>query len=218
MIAAARLPVPEPSARALAQGAGERLGLVDVVEAKLGDDPLPLGPDHDLVAERRLERVAGRLECCGLLRIDRHAPWLRFWLASQPNPVLGLAHRPTAAQGVAGEATADIVAAGTEQGAAMALAELAALQQLQGLVGKLEQTDQIGDGGAAAADTAGQLLFGQPEVLDQGGAGLGLIDWIEVLADHVLDQRRLQALGFRLLTDDRRHLLEPSLLGRAPAT
>ncbi len=44
-----------------------------------------------------------------------------------------------------------------------------------------------------------------------------LLDRVEVLADHVLDQRRLQPLGLRLVADDRRHLLEPGLLGGAPA-
>ena len=77
----------------------------------------------------------------------------------------------------------------------MALAEVARLEQLQRLVGQLEQADQIGDRGAAAADPSGQLLFGQAELLDQRRAGACLLDRVEVLADHVLDQRRLQPLG-----------------------
>ena len=93
----------------------------------------------------------------------------------------------------------------------------AGLQQLQRLVGKLEQADQVGDRRAAATDAAGELLFGQAELLDQGGAGLRLLDRVEVLADHVLDQRRLQPLGFGLIADDGRDLLQAGLLGGAPA-
>ena len=160
--------------------------------------------------------ATSRRAACGV-GVDRGSPRPRFWLASQPNPLLGLADRPAAAGGVAGEAAADVVAGGAEEGLAVALAEVAGLEQLQRLVGELEQADQVGDGGAAAADAAGQLLFGQAELLDQGGAGLRLLDRVEVLADHVLDQRRLQPLGLGLVADDRRHLLEPRLLGGAPA-
>ena len=99
----------------------------------------------------------------------------------------------------------------------MALAELARLEQLERLVGEVEQADQVGDGGAAAADAAGELLFGEAEVLDQGGAGASLLDRVEVLADHVLDQRHLQPLGLLGVADHRRHLLQAGLLRGAPA-
>ena len=99
----------------------------------------------------------------------------------------------------------------------MALAELARLEQLERLVGQVEQPDQVGDGGAAAADAPRQLLLGEAEVLDQGGAGARLLDRVEVLADHVLDQRHLQPLGQLGVADDRRHLLQAGLLRGAPA-
>ena len=165
-----------------------------------------------------LQRVAGVLERAASLRVERRlAARLAFgWPASRTLFSVSRTDHPPA-HGVAGEAAADVVAAGPEQGLAVALAELAGLEQLQRLVGQLEQADQVGDGGAAAADPARQLLFGQAELLDQGGAGARLLDRVEVLADHVLDQRRLQALGFGLVADDRRHLLQPGLLGGAPA-
>ena len=144
-----------------AQLPGQDVRLVDVVEAQLDDDPVAPRPHAHLVAEGDLERVRRRLEGRGLLRIDRRLPRPSFWLASQPNPVLGFADRPSRSHRVAGEAAADVVAAGAEQGAAVTLAELSGLEQLQRLVGQLEQADQVGDGGAAAADPAGQLLFGQ---------------------------------------------------------
>ena len=99
----------------------------------------------------------------------------------------------------------------------MALAELALLEQRLHLVGEVEQPDQVRDRGAAAADAAGELLLGDAEVVDQGGAGAGLVDGVEVLADHVLDQRRLQALVLGRAADHGRDALEAGLLGGAPA-
>src|SRR3954468_24606708 len=145
--------------------------LADVVEAELGDDSLPLAARRDFVAERLLERLGGVTQGGDRIGIDRRSLRSCLWLASQPNPLLGFAHRPAAARSVAGKAAADVVAASTEQGLAVALAEVASLEQLQRLIRQLEQTDQIGDRRAAAADPLRQLFFGQAQVLDQGGAG-----------------------------------------------
>ena len=119
--------------------------------------------------------------------------------------------------GFAAQAPPDIVAAGGEEGLAVALAELARLEQLEQLVGQVEEADQVGDRRAAAADAPGQVLLGDVELLDQRRAGPRLLDRVEVLADHVLDQRDLQPLGLLGVADDGRHLVEARLLGRAPA-
>ena len=99
----------------------------------------------------------------------------------------------------------------------MALAELAGFQHRERLVGQLEQPDQVGDRRAAAADAAGEVFFGELQVGDQRVAGARLLDRVQVLADHVLDQRRLQPLGLGLLANHRRHLRQAGLLGGAPA-
>ena len=118
-----------------------------------------------------------------------------LWLAGQLSPVLGLADRPAAPRRVAGEAAADVVAASPRRALPWPSLSSPRLEQLERLVGQVEQADQVRDRRAAAADAARQLLFGEPEVLDQRGAGARLVDRVEVLADHVLDQRHLQALG-----------------------
>ena len=64
----------------------------------------------------------------------------------------------------------------------------AGLEQVEDLVGQVEQADQVRDRDAAAAEAAGELLLGEPEVLDQRRAGARLVDRVEVLARHVLDQ------------------------------
>ena len=83
----------------------------------------------------------------------------------------------------------------------MALAELARLEQPERLVGQVEEPDQVRDRRAAAADAAADLLLAEPEVLDQGGARARLVDGVQVLAGHVLDQRGLQALRLVLVAD-----------------
>src|SRR6185503_18427637 len=78
-----------------AEGAGEGAGFVEVVEPQLDRDPLPFRPHRDLVAERLLELVAGLGESRLDVGIERFAAPSCPWLASQPNPVLGLADGPS---------------------------------------------------------------------------------------------------------------------------
>ena len=137
------------------------MGLADVVEAEARRRFRLLGAGDDLVAQGLLEGVGDVAEGGLDVGVGRGSPWFGFWLAGQPNPLLGFADRPAAAGCIAGEAAADVVARNSEERLAVALAEVAGLEQLQRLVGQLEQADQVGDGGAAAADAAGELLFGQ---------------------------------------------------------
>src|SRR3954452_19028479 len=161
----------QPERPSAAEAAGQGQGLVEVGEADLDRDLAAVGLDLDLVAEGRLEAVGGLAHRRRLLGGNRPARSSRLWLASQLGTVLGLADRPATPRRLAGEAPARVVVARGEQGPAVALAELARLEQGERLVGQLEQADQVGDGGAAAAEAAGELLLGQPQVLDQGSAG-----------------------------------------------
>ena len=117
--------------------------------------------------------------------------------------LLGLADRPAVGGGFARQATALVVALRLQDGAAVALAELARLEHLEHPVREVEDTNEVGDRGAAAADRRAELLLAQPELVEQLSAGAGRVDGVEVLADHVLDQRHLQALGLGLVADDR---------------
>ena len=56
-----------------------------------------------------------------------------------------------------------------------------------------------------AADAAADLLAGEPELVDEQRAGAGLLDRVEVLAGHVLDQRELERLAVLVRRDDRGH-------------
>ena len=55
----------------------------------------------------------------------------------------------------------------------------------------------------------GELLLGEPELVDQLAVGVRRLDRIEVLALEVLDERELELLAVRQLADDRRDPLQP---------
>ena len=77
------------------------------------------------------------------------------------------------------------------------------LDQLEHLVGQLEQADEVRDRDAALADPAADLLLREPEVVDERRARARLLDRVEVLARHVLDQRQLEPLAVLGVAHDR---------------
>ena len=84
------------------------------------------------------------------------------------------------------------------------------------MVRQSEQPETVGDRAPILADPLGQLLLGPAELREQLLIGLGLLHRVQVLAEEVLDERQLQALGVRSLTHDGGDPLEPSLAGRPP--
>jgi hypothetical protein len=118
------------------------VALADVVEVELGDDPLAFGAGRDLVAEGFLEGIGDVAEGGLGVGVYRCPPRFGLWLASQPHPLLGFADRPATSGCVAGKPAADVVSGHAEEGLAVALAEVAGLQQVECLVGELEQADQ----------------------------------------------------------------------------
>src|SRR6185312_16738472 len=102
-----------------------------------------------------------------------------------------------------------------QQGSAVSFGQVAALDQLERFVGQVEQADEVGDRDAGAADPDADLFAGQPELLDQGRAGARLLDRVEVLAGHVLDQREFERGGVVVPADDGGNRLE---LGQTSGT
>ena len=84
--------------------------------------------------------------------------------------------------------------------------------------GRSRQANQVRDGRAAATDPPGDLLLAEVETVDQLGARAGLLDRIQILPRHVLDQRHLQAFCLVLGPEDRRDGLEAGLPRRPPPT
>ena len=81
--------------------------------------------------------------------------------------------------------------------------EVAALDQLERLLGKLEQPDQVGDRYAAAAHPAADLLLGEAEVVDEHRARARLLDRVQVDARHVLREREVEPLPVVGVADER---------------
>ena len=67
------------------------------------------------------------------------------------------------------------------------------------------------------AHPAADFLALQTQLIDQHGAGARLLDGVEVLTGHVLDERRLQARGLVLVADHDGDLREAGPGGGAPA-
>ena len=99
----------------------------------------------------------------------------------------------------------------------MALGQLAALDERERLVGQVEQAQEVRDRNAAAPDAQADRLPRQPELLDERGARARLLDGVEVLAGHVLDERGLERLGVVAGAHDGGDRLELGEPRRAPA-
>ena len=104
-----------------------------------------------------------------------------------------------------------------QQRAAVAFGQPAFDEQLEHLVREVEQAQQVRDGDARAADALADLLAGEPELVDEQRAGASLLDRVEVLARHVLDQRELERLAVLVRRDDGRNHFEAGQLSGAPA-
>src|SRR5215210_4933653 len=166
-------------------------------------------PDLHLAPERGGECVLRRCERVGQVGVDGHR-WSRAASLAGLGCLclaLGLSHRPAFGARLASGATALYLVAVGEDRAAVALREQPPGEQVEGLVGQVEQADQVRDRDAAAPDAPPELILAQPEVVDQRGAGPRLLDRAQILARDVLDQGELELLGVLGLAHDGRNLL-----------
>jgi hypothetical protein len=84
-------------------------------------------------------------------------------------------------------------------------------------LGQVQQPQVLADPGVGDRQLLGDLLVGaQTELLGQRLQAAGGVDWVEVLAVVVLDQRRGERVA--RLTDVDRHLLDAGDLGRLQAS
>ena len=132
--------------------------------------------------------------------------WMTFGLgfgsggcSRLPRAPLGLAHRPAAVARVACQPPPGVVVLAEQDRPAVPLGQVAGLDQLERLLGQVEQADQVGDRDAAAADPAADLLLGEAEVVDEHRARARLLDRVEVLAGHVLGEGEVEPLRSRRL-------------------
>ena len=169
-----------------------------------------VGLHPNFVSERRREGVLRRVERLLEVGVDHHALALEASpaLARAAGAVLGLADRPAAVAGAEGELPPPRVVLAEQNGAAVALAQRAGLDQLERVLRQLEQPHQVRDRRAAPADPAAHLAARQAEVVNEHGAGARLLDRVQVLPGHVLRQGQVEALPVVRLPDKRRDRLE----------
>ena len=167
-------------------------------------------------AERLLERLLGAHQCGLLVRMRDD---LRAALAADLLGVaLGLAHRPASRGGLAREAPAGLAPRAWRIARPWPSLSSPAASSSSTSSGRSSRRTRFEIAAATAAEPAGELLLRKAEVLDQSGAGARLVHRVEVLAGHVLDQRRLQPLRLVLVADQRRDGLELRLPRGAPPT
>src|ERR1700735_3129596 len=82
-----------------------------------------------------------------------------------------------------------------QQCATVSLTQLFLLEQHDRLIWQIEQAQQVRYGDPAASYTATHLLARETQLLDQGCTGACLLDGIEILPRHVLDQREFESRG-----------------------
>ena len=97
----------------------------------------------------------------------------------------------------------------------MAFAERAVFDQRQSRLRELQKPNEVRDRSAAAPQPPREFVLGDVEVLDERRARTRLLNGVEVLPRHVLDQRKLEALGVLGRADDGRDAFEARLLRSA---
>ena len=218
MIATTGSPLRRGSAGSFAQAAGQRVGFVEVVETELDGDAVALGADGDLLAQRGLERVAGGLQRRGLLA-GRPALASALPLAGQPAEPCSRSRAPTSRRATASRASRRRTSLPRAPSRARPWPSLSSPPSSSSRVSSGSSSRRI------RLETAGRLRptrrasssLLRPRSSTSAAQALRLLDRVEVLANHVLDQRRLQPLGFGLVADDRRDLVEARLPRRPPA-
>ena len=73
---------------------------------------------------------------------------------------------------------------------------------------EVEQPERVGDGRPGPPDPLGDLVLGEPELVDQLAVGERLLDRVEVGALDVLDEGELELVAVGELADERRDPLE----------
>src|SRR6188472_4032631 len=135
----------------------EREQVIEIVEMELGTDSTTAGADAHAGPQGLLQRLLGAHERRLLIGVRGDLrPALAAGLLGAP---LRLADGPTLSGGFSGERASRIRAPGLEDGAPVSLGQLATDEQLEHLVGQIQQTDQVRDRDPAAAEAASELLL-----------------------------------------------------------
>ena len=115
--------------------------------------------------------------------------WPRF---KSPRAFLGRADGPAPAECFRCQSLTLIMPFGHQHSSPVAFAQAPILEHLEGLIGEIQKTDQVGHRRSTAPDPSANLLLADAKLVHQGSACLGLLDRVEVLPGHVLDECHLE--------------------------
>ena len=165
-----------------------------------------------------MSRSAATPHALGERRVDRRALGARLLPRARPaRLLLGGAHGHAGLDDLAGEPAAAFLVGNRQDGARVALAQLAALDHREHVVGEVEQPHPVRDGRLRPADPLRDLAEREPELVDQERAGPRLLDRGELLAGDVLDEREQERVAVVRLAHERRHRRQAGLARGAPA-
>src|SRR6266852_2800627 len=133
------------------------------------------------------------------------------------NGVFGRAYRPVVGQDLVAEPERIGGAGQREERARVAHRQPAASEISLDLVGQTQKPQDIRNRGSVTADPLAELFLGPAELLEKLAIGFGLLHGVQILAQKVLNERELEALGVARLADDRRNPLEAGLASGTPA-
>ncbi len=148
--------------------------------------------------------------------IRRDLPWLRL-CAGPAGCTLRRADRQTLGDDLSREGSPVVVAGNGQDRAGVTLRQKAALHETEDVLRKLEQPHAVRDRGLRAAHALRDLSEGERELVHEHGVGARLLDRGEILARHILDQRKHERLAVVALPDEGGDGREPGCTGRAPA-
>ncbi len=131
---------------------------------------------------------------------------------------LDLAHRHAAAGDFLREIEALGLIGDGEESAGVAGGDFSLFDEVLDGGLELEEADGVGDGGAVFAGSLGDLLLGEVEFVGEALEGVRLLDWVEIFALEILDERHLHCHTFRYVADDDGHAVQLGALGGAPTT
>jgi hypothetical protein len=190
------------------------IGVIEIFEGELTALRAGLRMDQCAGAVLALKIFEGGF-CIGI-RCIRRRMFARARNAS--GEALDLANRHAAAGDFFRKIEALRLIGDGEKRAGVAGGNFALLDEILDRNFELEEADGVGDCGAIFSGAFGDLLLGKVKLIGEALKGVGLLDWIEIFALEIFDERHLHCHTFRYVAHDDGYAVQLCALGRAPAT
>jgi hypothetical protein len=118
----------------------------------------------------------------------------------------------------ASEAEASLRIVDCEERSRVAGGEATFLEEFLNRRFEFQEADGVRDGGSILSGAFGYLFLGELEFVDKALEGMGLLDWVQILALKIFDQRHFKCQVLRNVAKDNRNTVHIGTLGGTPAT